>query len=264
MSVLSLTDAELAGFAIGLLDLTSLNDLDTEADITALCESAAKAKQLTHVNVAALCIYPRFIPWAKQELQRLGLENVKVATVSNFPHGRNNIEAAVAETQACLAYGADEVDVVFPYQSLLAGDEQVGLQLVQACKHACGPAVLKVIIETGELKSADMIHRASQIAIQAGADFIKTSTGKVPVNATPEAARVMLECIKKADHRVCFKPAGGVKTLADAKDYFRLVETILGDEALTPERFRFGASSLLASLLLVMGHSINTVSPSHY
>ncbi len=263
MSVLSMSDHELARFTISLLDLTSLNDQDTEADVTKLCESAAQAVSLANIQVAALCIYPRYIPWAKQELSRLGLESIKIATVSNFPHGRDNIDAAVAETRACLAYGADEVDVVFPYKNLLAGDESTGYELVRACKAACGSRVLKVIIETGELASVDLIEKASDIAIKAGADFIKTSTGKVPTNATPAAAKVMLESIRKSNKVVHFKPAGGVKTLEEAKKYYSLVEGILGEEALTPQRFRFGASSLLASLLQTMGKKMDLASASY-
>jgi len=259
-----MTDEALSRFTIGLLDLTSLNDHDTEADITKLCENASQAFMLANTQVAALCIFPRHIPWARQELTRLGLGSIKIATVSNFPHGRGNIDAAVAETRACLAYGADEVDVVFPYKNLLSGDEDTGYQLVKACKKACGSNVLKVIIETGELKTSELIEKASNIAIKAGADFIKTSTGKVPVNATPEAAKVMLESIKKSNRVVSFKPAGGVKTLDDVKEYYSLVESILGEKALTADRFRFGTSSLLASLLHTMGNQVDHSTSTQY
>lgn len=142
-SITEMSDAALAKLALGLLDLTSLNDDDTEANITALCEQA-EVKSVG--KVAALCIYPRFIPWAKQELSRLNIDHVKIATVSNFPQGRDNLAAAVAETKACIAYGADEVDVVFPYRALMDGNEAIGYELVKACKAACGEKTLKVII----------------------------------------------------------------------------------------------------------------------
>ena len=116
------------------------------------------------------------------------LLEIRIATVTNFPHGNDDIEIAVAETKAAVAYGADEVDVVFPYRTLIAGDEKTGFELVKQCKAACGDVLLKVIIETGELKEEGLIKRASEISIEAGANFIKTSTGKVPVNATPESS----------------------------------------------------------------------------
>lgn len=239
----------LAYQAVSMLDLTSLNDDDSEATIDALCQQAAITLGDDKLTVAALCIYPRFIPFARSRLDELGLYQVRIATVSNFPHGRADIDQAVKETAACVAYGADEVDVVFPYQAFLEGDETTAFNLVKACKNACPQGVrLKVILETGILESADAIARASDIAIKAGADFIKTSTGKVAVNATPEAARVMLERIAAQPRKVGFKPAGGVKTLSDVSTYFGLVKDILGEEQLNSTYFRFGASSLLTTL----------------
>ena len=260
-SVADMTDAELAKLALGLLDLTSLNDDDTEAKISSLCEQA----QIENVGkVAALCIYPRFIPWAKQELARLNIVDVKIATVSNFPQGRDNLAAAVAETKACLAYGADEVDVVFPYRALREGNESIGYKLVKACKAACGEKTLKVIIESGELKTPELIAKASQISIAAGADFIKTSTGKVPVNATPEAADIMLTQIIDSQKAIGFKPAGGVKTVADVREYLTLLESKLGKEALTATTFRFGTSSLLKALLEAMGEASDGITTGAY
>ena len=138
-------------------------------------------------------MYPRFVPVARKTLKEIGAVDIKIATVTNFPHGNDDIGIAVAETKAAVAYGADEVDVVFPYRALMAGNAEIGFELVKACKAACGDDVmLKVIIESGELKTPELIRAASEIAIAAGADFIKTSTGKVAVNATPEAATIML------------------------------------------------------------------------
>lgn len=179
--------------------------------------------------------------------------------MTNFPHGNDDIDIALAETHAAIAYGADEVDVVFPYRALMAGNEEVGYDLVSACKEACADAgvLLKVIIETGELKTAELIRQAADVAIEAGADFIKTSTGKVPVNATPEAAEIMLRVIadKGVRHQVGFKPAGGVKTAEDAALYLKLADDILGSDWADARHFRFGASSLLASLLNAAGFS---------
>ena len=237
--------------ALNLMDLTTLNDDDTDAKVIALCHQAKSPAGLT----AAVCIYPRFIPIARKTLREIGADAVRIATVTNFPHGNDDIEIAVAETRAAVAYGADEVDVVFPYRALMAGNEQVGFELVKACKAACGEQVLlKVIIETGELKSEALIRHASELAIDAGADFIKTSTGKVAVNATLEAARIMMEVILARNPAVGFKPAGGVKDAAKAAEYLDLAASILGDNWVSPRTFRFGASSLLASLLATLGH----------
>ncbi|OQX72454.1 MAG: deoxyribose-phosphate aldolase [Campylobacteraceae bacterium 4484_4] len=242
---------EAAETAIRLMDLTSLNDDDTREKIVQLCRDA-------HTPVgdtAAVCIYPRFIPLAKKMLKEQGTPNIKVATVTNFPWGDDDIDIAVAETRASVAYGADEVDVVFPYRAFMAGNERVGFDLVKACRIECGDSVkLKVILETGVLKDATLIRRASEIAIDAGAHFIKTSTGKVEVNATLEAAEVMLETIKSTNPGVGFKAAGGVRDAKAAKAYLDLAETIMGRGWITEKHFRFGASSLLGSLLKTLGY----------
>ncbi|WP_116475574.1 deoxyribose-phosphate aldolase [Zobellella maritima] len=247
--------------ALGLMDLTTLNDNDTDARVVELCRQA-----VTPVgNTAAICIYPRFIPVARQALRELGVEGeVRIATVTNFPHGNDDIESAVAETRAAVACGADEVDVVFPYHALLAGNEGVGAELVRACKAACGEALLKVIIESGELKTPALIKRASELAIEGGADFIKTSTGKVPVNATLEAADIMLRVIRDAGRDIGFKPAGGVRSAEEAQDYLRLAEQIMGAGWANSRHFRFGASSLLASLLHTLGVGDKNASEGGY
>ncbi|MEY8770411.1 deoxyribose-phosphate aldolase [Erwinia sp. ACCC 02193] len=241
--------------ALKLMDLTTLNDDDTDAKVVALCHQAKTPVGET----AAICIYPRFIPVARKTLREQGTPDIRIATVTNFPHGNDDIEIALAETHAAIAYGADEVDVVFPYRALIAGNEEVGYDMVYACKEACADAgvLLKVIIETGELKTEELIRKASEIAIDAGADFIKTSTGKVAVNATPEVAEIMLRVIaeKGVKHQVGFKPAGGVKTAEDAAIYLKLADDILGEEWADARHFRFGASSLLASLLNAAGHA---------
>ena len=236
--------------ALQLMDLTSLNDNDTPQVIIDLCRKAKTAAG----NTAAVCVYPRFVPIAKKTLSELGLSDVTVATVTNFPAGDDDIEIAVIETRAAIAYGADEVDVVFPYRALMEGDEEVGRELVAQCKKECGDNVmLKVIIETGELKDPALIRRASDICIEAGADFIKTSTGKVSVNATPESARIMLEAIRDSGKmNVGFKPAGGIRTAEDAAEHLAIASEILGADWVNRHHYRFGASSLLGSLLTAL------------
>ncbi|UXI00794.1 deoxyribose-phosphate aldolase [Photobacterium sp. TY1-4] len=237
--------------ALQLMDLTTLNDDDTDAKVIELCKNAKTPVG----NTAAICIYPRFIPVAKKQLREQGTPEVRIATVTNFPHGNDDIAIAVAETKAAVAYGADEVDVVFPYRALMAGNEEIGFELVKQCKAACGDILLKVIIETGELKTPELIQKASEISIKAGADFIKTSTGKVPVNATPEAAEIMLTVIKDmgVEKTVGFKPAGGVRTAEDAKQFLGMADRILGADWADNMHYRFGASSLLANLLHTLG-----------
>ncbi|MRI35487.1 deoxyribose-phosphate aldolase [Endozoicomonas sp. OPT23] len=232
--------------AINLMDLTTLNDSDTDDTIIQLCHDAKSPAG----NTAAICVYPRFIPIARKTLKEIGAEHIRIATVTNFPHGNPDIDIAIAETKAAVAYGADEVDVTFPYKSLMAGDEKIGYELVKACKEACGSdADLKVIIESGVLKTPELIRRASEISIDAGADFIKTSTGKTPENATLEAAEVMLTVISEKDKSVAFKASGGVRDAEMAHRYLTLATGIMGEDWITSEQFRFGASSLLPNLL---------------
>ncbi|WP_299787040.1 deoxyribose-phosphate aldolase [uncultured Shewanella sp.] len=232
--------------AIELMDLTTLNDDDTDQKVIELCHKAKTPAG----NTAAICIYPRFIPIARKTLNEMGCESIRIATVTNFPHGNDDIAIAVLETRAAVAYGADEVDVVFPYRALMAGNETVGFELVKACKEACGEDVLlKVIIESGVLQDPALIRKASELSIDAGADFIKTSTGKVPVNATIEAAEIMMTVISEKNTKVGFKPAGGVRDAAAADEFLGLAARLLGDDWATPNTFRFGASSLLVNLL---------------
>ena len=237
--------------ALKLMDLTTLNDDDTDEKVIALCHQAKTPVG----NTAAICIYPRFIPIARKTLKEQGTPEIRIATVTNFPHGNDDIEIALAETRAAIAYGADEVDVVFPYRALMAGNEQVGFDLVKACKEACAAAnvLLKVIIETGELKDLESIFNASLIAAYAGADFIKTSTGKVPVNATPESVYVMCEAIRQyyaqTGKRIGLKVAGGVSKAQNAIRYLTIVNHVLGCEWLTPYYFRIGASQLMDDIV---------------
>lgn len=240
--------------ALKLMDLTTLNDDDTDEKVIALCHQAKTPVG----NTAAICIYPRFIPIARKTLKEQGTPEIRIATVTNFPHGNDDIDIALAETRAAIAYGADEVDVVFPYRALMAGNEQVGFDLVKACKEACAAAnvLLKVIIETGELKDEALIRKASEISIKAGADFIKTSTGKVAVNATPESARIMMEVIRDmgVEKTVGFKPAAACVLRKMRRNISPSQMNCSALTGLMRSHYRFGASSLLASLLKALGH----------
>ncbi len=240
-----------ARIALACLDLTSLNDGDTEADIATLCQRA----QGPCGPVAAVCVWPRLAAFARAQLPA----SISVAAVANFPHGNTDVNAAVRDTQQIVQAGAQEVDVVLPFKALIAGDEAAVTTLLTAVRQACPGLVLKVILETGELKTPELIQRASQLALDAGADFLKTSTGKTPTNATPEAARVILSAIAASatakDH-VGFKASGGIRTAQEAMVYEALVRQILGAEALNPKRFRIGASSLLNDIEAVLNPAI--------
>ncbi len=245
--------------ALQLIDLTSLNSDDTDARILNLCQQAVGP----FGRVAAVCVYPQFVALAKATLREMGQAEVLVATVVNFPAGEQDIQHAVAETLSCIEAGADEVDVVFPYRALMAGDADVGARLVAACKQACAGKTLKVIIESGELADPQLIRQASLIAIKAGADFIKTSTGKVAVNATLQSAEIMLNAIKENGGRCGFKAAGGVKSAQDAAAYLQLADNIMGADWVTAQHFRFGASSLLNQLLDVLNDQTSIASEGY-
>lgn len=230
-----------AALAVALMDLTSLNTSDTTKSIQALVDSINP----TLGTPAAVCVYSDFDD-AKIALAARELNHVKVATVTNFPTGDAPLSDVINETLIAIERGADEIDLVIPYKKLIAGDVQTVLSYVSESKKVCGSrAQLKVIIESGELKTEALITQATKLAIEGGADFVKTSTGKVAINATLESTKIMLTAIKNSDKRVGFKAAGGVKTVADASDYLTLTRAIMGDDYLQANTFRFGASSLL-------------------
>jgi deoxyribose-phosphate aldolase len=247
-----------AKLALSCLDLTSLNEQDSEADIARLCERA----QSPFGPVAAVCVWPRLAAFARAQLPA----HIAVAAVANFPDGSADVQGAVRDVGAIVQSGAQEVDVVMPYARLLAGDESAVALLLQAVRQACPGLVLKVILETGELKDQVLIERACRLSLQAGADFLKTSTGKTPVSATLPAARTMLGAIASdpaAVNRVGFKPAGGIRTVAQAAAYMTLCSEILGPQALTPARFRIGASSVLSDIKAILGGNISpTATPA--
>jgi len=229
--------------ALACLDLTSLNDADTAADIDTLCRRA----QGPHGATAAVCVWPRFVAQARALLPR----HIAVAAVANFPDGSSDIARAVADTLQIVKAGGDEVDVVIPYRQL-----DSAAALLAAVRAACPQQRLKVILETGELQDPARIRQACALALDAGADFLKTSTGKVTENATLVSAALLLQAIAarpEAAARVGFKPAGGVRTVADAALYIALTAQHLGMAAVNPQRFRIGASGLLNDIEAVLG-----------
>ncbi len=234
---------------LALLDLTNLNETDGEAEIRQLCARAISPAG----SVAAVCIFPRFVATARRSLDALRTDRrIQVATVVNFPHGSPDVDLAVNDTRLAISSGADEIDLVFPWQALIDGNASIGREMVTACKQVCDKRLLKVILESGELAEPDLIRQAAELAIEGGCDFIKTSTGKVEVNATLSAATVMLETIRESGRDIGFKASGGIRQLSEAAAYLALAEQIMGEEWVNPAHFRFGASSLLDDLLAVI------------
>jgi deoxyribose-phosphate aldolase len=235
-----------ARVALACLDLTSLNDDDDLRTIEALC-----ARAVTRFgNVAAVCVWPRFVAQARAALPR----QIAVAAVANFPDGALDLDRALADTQTIVDDGGDEVDLVLPWRAMQDGQHAEAAQLVAQVRKACVGKRLKLIIESGELPSAHTIAQACVIGLDNGVDFLKTSTGKTAHGASLPAARQMLAAI--AAHRrgaaVGFKAAGGIRTVADAANYIRLARQILGPGAAKPTRLRFGASSLLGDIERVL------------
>ena len=233
---------------MSLTDLTSLNESDDASTVRALSVLASTAP----VKPAAVCIWARWIPVALEALAGTG---IPVCAVANFPQGAAAPDLAAAQTAAAVAAGAAEVDVVFPYRAMLAGDSRAGLSLVRGCREACGErALLKVILETGQLLGTGNIRRAAEIAIDGGAHFLKTSTGKTQPAATPEAAAVLLEVIVAARRRgqsIGFKASGGIRTIDDALVYLTLYEQRFGAGSASAGNFRIGASGLFKDLTAV-------------
>jgi deoxyribose-phosphate aldolase len=243
-----------ARLALACLDLTSLNDGDTEADIARLCARAQGA----HGAVAAVCVWPRFAAQARSLLPPA----IQVAAVANFPDGSADVQRAVRDTAEIVAAGAQEVDLVLPWRDLAAAPA-----LLAAVRRAGASLRLKVILESGELMQPALIKQASRIALDAGADFLKTSTGKTPRSASPEAARVMLEAIAadaRGRNHVGFKASGGIRTVADAALYIALTAEVLGEGAVRPARFRLGASALLNDIEAVLGAAPRPTAAASY
>jgi deoxyribose-phosphate aldolase len=223
---------------IPLIDLTCLDEQATESTIEQLC-----AKAITPFGpVAAVCIYPQFISLARQGLAG---SSVAIATVVNFPHGSDALKTVLTDIENAISSGATEIDVVIPYHFYLSQERTKVQTFLNACRKTCS-VKLKTILETGALHSAELIAIASADAIDAGVDFIKTSTGKIPTGATPDAAAIMFASIKLVKNSSTgFKASGGIRHINQAMHYLELATTILGENWISPETFRFGASSLL-------------------
>ncbi len=240
--------------AIQMMDLTTLEGKDTPGKVRALCQKGMHPQpgDPTIPSVAAICIYPSLIPDARDALRG---STVKVASVATaFPSGQSFRDVKLLETRAAVGAGADEIDMVIDRGAFLSGDLQAVFEEIVEIKDACGPAHLKVILETGELETFDNIRRASVLAMAAGADFIKTSTGKVSPAATLPGTLVMLEAIRDFERAtgrlVGMKPAGGIRTAKEAIQYLVVLYETLGPRWMTPDLFRFGASSLLNDVLM--------------
>lgn len=235
------------------IDLTSLNGSDTSAHIEAMTRRVNEFKQhFPHLpNVAALCVYPALVPVVKETLTEPGIGIA--AVTGGFPASQTFLEVKVAETAMTVLEGATEIDVVISVGKFLEGRYEEVCDELSEVKASCRDAHLKVILETGELHTAENIKKASLLAMACGADFIKTSTGKTSISATPEAAYVMCQAIRqwneKNGAKVGFKPAGGISTTEDAVKYYTIVKEILGKEWLNNRLFRFGASRLANNLL---------------
>lgn len=233
--------ADLARRVLSLIDLTSLND-SRDDDIGALCEKALTR----HGPVAAVCSWPEF---TGEMARHLAGAPPKIAAVVNFPHGSPEMQPAVQEARHAADAGAGEIDLVWPYESWIAGDRGRAVALVSAVREVLPEVRLKVILETGALDTVDVIAQAARSVIGAGADMLKTSTGKIAVGATPEAAEAMLVAIRESGHDVGFKASGGIRRLEDARTYLSLAERLMGPGWATPSRFRIGASGLLDGVL---------------
>ena len=240
--------------AIRMMDLTTLEGKDTPGKIRAL---AAKAMHPapgdpTIPSVAAICVYPTLVAEAKDALRGSGVKVASVAT--GFPSGQTFRSIKIAEVREAVAAGADEIDMVIDRGAFLSGDYATVFDEIVDIKEACGEAHLKVILETGELGTFDQVRRASILAMAAGADFIKTSTGKVQPAATLPVTLVMLEAIrdfeKATGKLIGMKPAGGIRTAKESIQYLVVLYETLGPRWMTPDRFRFGASSLLNDVLM--------------
>jgi deoxyribose-phosphate aldolase len=243
--------------ALNMIDLTTLEGKDTEGKVKQMCFKAMHvADDIPGLpTVAAVCVYPNHVKTAKQVLKD---SNVKIASVATaFPSGNSTLQIKLDDTRLAIDSGADEVDMVISRGEFLKGNYNFVFDEIAAIKNACGKSRLKVILETGELSTLDNVRKASEIAIHAGADFIKTSTGKIQPAATMPVTLVMLEAIKdhylKTNVMVGMKPAGGISTAKIALQYLVMLNETLGSKWMTNEWFRFGASSLANDIVLQLG-----------
>lgn len=238
-----MSDADVARRALRCLDLTDLSEACSGRAIDALCAKAVTPQG----PVASVCIWPQFVSRARRILRD---SPVRLATVANFPAGGEDIERVTEDVEEALGDGAQEIDLVMPQEAFRRGDAAVARDMIAAVRDVVDQGrCLKVILETGALGDTDRITAASQLAIEAGADFLKTSTGKSAVSATPEAAEAMLGVIRAAVRPVGLKVSGGIRTVADAAAYLDLADRLMGPGWATPQSFRIGASGLYDDLI---------------
>jgi len=258
------TSAKLAGLKIvvSMMDLTTLEGKDTPGKVAYLCRKALQPADPKYAapSCAAVCVYPNMVKYARKFLGENS--RVHVASVATaFPSGQYPLRTRLDEVRRAVADGADEIDMVINRCAFLSGDCAQMFDEIAATKEACGPAHLKVILETGELVTYDNVRLASEIAMQAGANFIKTSTGKVSPAATMPVTLVMLEAIRDyffaTGIRIGMKPAGGIRNAKQALHYLVMVKETLGDDWLTPDLFRFGASTLLNDVLMQIAKTVD-------
>ena len=240
--------------AVRMMDLTTLEGADTPGKVAALCSKAVRPDPVDRSvpSVAAVCVYPNLVPVAKARVEGTGVKVASVATA--FPSGQSPLDVKLRDVREAVELGADEIDMVIDRGAFLSGRYAKVYDEVVQVKEACGDAHLKVILETGELGTYDNVRRASLLAMAAGADFIKTSTGKINPAATLPVALCMLEAVRdvyeETGRVVGFKPAGGIRASKQAIQHLVLVHETVGREWLTPDRYRFGASSLLNDVLM--------------
>jgi deoxyribose-phosphate aldolase len=252
-----MTDADTARRVLALLDLTDLTENCSDHVIDALCAKAATP----HGSVAAICIWPQLVSRARAHLSG----RIRIATVANFPAGGEDVERVIEDVGQALTDGADEIDLVLPYRAFMRGEEAIARDMIAGVRDVTDRGrTLKVILETGMIGDSGTVRAASRLALDLGADFIKTSTGKTPVSATPEAVRIMLEEIAATPRPAGIKPSGGIRTLADAKIYLALADEMMGEAWATPATFRFGASGLFNVLMATLDGSEPPPSPAAY
>jgi len=257
------TSTKLAGLklAVSMMDLTTLEGKDTPGKIAFLCRKAMQPLDSRYQvpSCAAVCVYPNMVRFAKKFLGDSGVKVASVATA--FPTGLMPLRLKLQEVRSAAGDGADEIDMVIDRGAFLAGEHARVFDEITEVKEACGDAHLKVILETGELQTYDNVRVASEIAMRAGADFIKTSTGKISPAATMPVTLVMLEAIRdyfyETGLRIGMKPAGGIRNAKQALAYLVMLKETLGDDWLTPDLFRFGASTLVNDVLMQIAKSVD-------
>jgi deoxyribose-phosphate aldolase len=253
-SIKKSSKVEALKLALSMIDLTTLEGMDSPGKVRQLCHKARfpNGSQSDLPHVAAVCVYPTMVPVAVKELKDTAINVASVATA--FPSGMAPIEEKLEEVRYVVGEGADEVDMVISRGAFLTGEYAQVYDEIAATKEACGDAHLKVILETGELETLENVRKASDLAMHAGADFIKTSTGKVSPAATQPVTLVMLEAIRDFYHqtgqKIGMKPAGGIRKAKQAIQYLVMVYETLGSDWLSPDLFRFGASSLTNDVLM--------------